>query len=180
MRSLPEEKVRIRNCEEKDLSQIREIEKDSFGRDAYSLDLFLELLERFPPGFRVAEMDESGLVGYCIISPWPRNTLSLFSRFRKKTGTSENSGSSSMLLYSLAVRKGHRRQKIGTKLLEDAISTAKKKDPPTRRLVLQVSVENSGAKSLYEKFGFRSEALLRNYYGIGRDAIQMELSLTGQ
>ena len=76
---------------------------------------------------------------------------------------------------SIAVDPTYRRAKIGSALLQDAISLASHLG--AKCMILQVAKENFAAKSLYTKFGFIKTRILSNYYGEGKDALEMELSI---
>jgi [ribosomal protein S18]-alanine N-acetyltransferase len=151
--------IKIRNCREEDLDRILEIENSSFD-DPYPYRLFVAFLANFPEGFRVAMLVDSDIiVGYCILS---------------------NSGRrDTMMISSIAVDSKFRKLGIGEKLLADSIKIAGGLSSLNEvgKVVLQVAVENEAAKSLYEKFGFRYTRKIRDYYGRGRDGIQMELKL---
>ena len=61
----------------------------------------------------------------------------------------------------LGVLSAHRRQGIGTALLEATIGAARKKG--LTRIELYVRADNENARRLYEKFGFAAEGLLRKH-----------------
>lgn len=148
----------IRDCLKDDLVEVTEIEELSFD-DPYPYSLFAAFLAELPAGFRVGVNSEGDLIGYCIL--WHPNKRS-----------------ESMVIASIAVHPGHRHEGLGSKLLEDAIEIAKRLSfPPTKvsKVVLQVGAENYPARHLYEKRGFRQTNVLPDYYGRGKDGIQMEL-----
>jgi len=142
----------IRDCEIDDIPQVLEIENVSFD-DPYPESLFVSFLQRFPKGFRVAEIIHR-LVGYSIILPWKGQC---------------------MIITSLAVHPDFKRSKIATTLLEDALSIAIKNG--TTQITLQVAIDNTAAEKLYSKFGFVGTSIIKNYYGKGKDGIEMELKL---
>jgi ribosomal protein S18 acetylase RimI-like enzyme len=75
----------------------------------------------------------------------------------------------------LAVEKNHENQGWGSKLLDYIITKAK-----VNRLThvnLHVEIDNYSAQTLYRKFGFTDNLLVKNYYGPGKDGISMELLL---
>jgi [ribosomal protein S18]-alanine N-acetyltransferase len=147
----------IRDCSLADLEAVVEIEAASFD-DPYPLELFEAFLQKFPEGFRVAELEKK-VAGYCIIGP---------SQTRKHV----------IVLMSLAVHPAFKRRGIASDLLRDGISIARAISSNNKsRMVLQVAVENTSAQALYSKFGFVRKTTLKNYYGRGRDAIEMELGL---
>ncbi|MEZ0394000.1 MAG: ribosomal protein S18-alanine N-acetyltransferase [Desulfurococcaceae archaeon] len=72
---------------------------------------------------------------------------------------------------SIAVDPEHRATGIGTALLCSAVEECRRRG--TSKARLEVSVDNLPALRLYEKLGFEAAALLRDYYGRGRDAYLM-------
>jgi RimJ/RimL family protein N-acetyltransferase len=79
----------------------------------------------------------------------------------------------------MAVAAGWRGRGVGTALLREAISQARKAG--AHKLALQVWPHNAAAIALYERFGFRREGYLRRHYrrrsGELWDAIVMGLPL---
>jgi RimJ/RimL family protein N-acetyltransferase len=72
------------------------------------------------------------------------------------------------------VAASHRRQGVGTALLQAAVEWARKAD--VHKLELHVFPHNMGAIKLYEKFGFVQEGYRRAHYRRGdqfTDAILM-------
>lgn len=65
----------------------------------------------------------------------------------------------------IGVLKSHRRQGIGTSLIETALAAAK--DKRLKRVELFVRTDNEPARKLYQKFGFMEEGLLRKHLLIG-------------
>ncbi len=143
-----------RDCTFQDLEKVLEIERISFD-DPYPESLFVSFLEKCPSGFRIAE-SAGILVGYCVILPWKRNDT--------------------MVITSLAIAPPFRQSKVATSLLEDAITIARQRNG-VRRLVLQVSMENIAARRLYAKFGFVKTLDLKDYYGEGKNGVEMKLDI---
>lgn len=150
--------IDIRDCREEDLVAVTKIEDLSFD-DPYPYELFLVLLQAFPPGFRVAVLSDGKIVGYCILS---------LSQQRKD-----------LMISSIAIEPDFRRLGLGSRLMADAIriSTELPALKSADKLVLQVAMDNFAALALYREYGFRTSARIRNYYGRGRDGLQMELAL---
>ena len=71
-------------------------------------------------------------------------------------------------IVSIAVDKGWRGKGVASALLNYAFSEYRLKV-----WQLEVSEANKSAISLYHKFGFKKSRIIKNYYGQGRDAIQM-------
>jgi ribosomal-protein-alanine N-acetyltransferase len=69
---------------------------------------------------------------------------------------------------ALAVDKGWRNRGIGSALLSFAIEAHR-----VKVWHLEVDPVNSAAIGLYEKHGFKKNRVIRNYYGQGKDAMQM-------
>jgi RimJ/RimL family protein N-acetyltransferase len=75
----------------------------------------------------------------------------------------------------------HRRQGIGTRLLETALDWARQSE--VRKLELHVFPHNEAAIKLYEKFGFVKEGYRRGHYRRGQefvDAILMAYEVAGR
>jgi [ribosomal protein S18]-alanine N-acetyltransferase len=128
--------------------------------DAYPYSLFVTFLNDLPNGFRLAVGDKDLIVGYCVLSRTKRSSV--------------------LMISSIAVRPDFQRQGVGLNLLRDAIRIAGELSAltPIEKILLQVGVNNLAAQSLYTKLGFRPVGKIRNYYGEGKDGIQMEFPLT--
>jgi len=150
--------IQLRNCNEQDLRRITEIEDLSFD-DPYPYRLFVSFLLDFPEGFRVAVTEDKLIVGYCILS------------YSAKPGT--------LMISSIAVHPDFRQHGIGRILLADSLKIAKELAAlnQIKKIILQVALKNTPAQSLYREFGFQYSRKLPDYYGDGRDAMQMELML---
>jgi [ribosomal protein S18]-alanine N-acetyltransferase len=136
-----------------------EIENASFD-EPYPFGLFLAFLNDLPHGFRVVVAEESHVIGYCVLS------------HSREPGV--------LIISSIAVDPNFRRLGVGKLLLEDTIKIAEELSALTivKKIVLQVAIENSIAQLLYSKYNFKAEKRkLRNYYGEGRDGVQMVLTL---
>jgi [ribosomal protein S18]-alanine N-acetyltransferase len=153
LKGLPQLTLIIRNCTLQDIHQVLAIENASFD-DPYPESLFVAFLRRFPAGFRVAE-SAGTLAGYSAILPM------------KDTHT--------MVITSLAVHPNFKREKIATRLLEDAVSISARNGATL--LELQVAADNLPARELYRKFNFVQTGIMNDYYGKGKDGIEMELQL---
>ncbi len=148
--------IKLRNCLSSDLKRIEEIETLSF-EDPYPLSLFQKLLGEYPWGFRVATMGDLA-IGYCVLI--------------------RTSDESSLLIASIAVDPLYKRRGIGTRIIEDAISIGRSRNRgQIRRITLQVRESNEGAISLYRKIGFRSNSIIQDYYGVGKDALEMSIDI---
>lgn len=75
-------------------------------------------------------------------------------------------------IVTFAVREEHRRQGIGSVLLERAFRVAEDEGLPS--ITLEVRISNAGPQALYEKWGFRRVGLRKNYYSDNKeDAVIM-------
>ena len=90
--------MRIREFEEKDFPSILRIEKECFGKEAYSRETFLQFWRNGE--FLVAESDR--ILGYILYS---------------------NEG----LIYSIAVKPEFQNKGVGSSLMEEALRRLKKK-----------------------------------------------------
>jgi ribosomal-protein-alanine N-acetyltransferase len=72
---------------------------------------------------------------------------------------------------TLDVPPARRRSGLGKLLLEEMLARLARAGAREGRL--EVSTENHGAIAFYEKIGFRGRRRLRDYYGPGRDALEM-------
>lgn len=140
----------IRECKKEDLQKVLVIENSSFDQP-FSESLFKTFIAKFRPGFRIVESADR-LIGYSIIFPHQR--------------------SDSMILMSIAIDPDYRRMKTGSALLWDAISLAS--NFGAKRMILQVAEDNLAARNLYTKVGFKQTQDLKDYYGKGRDGVEME------
>jgi ribosomal-protein-alanine N-acetyltransferase len=76
---------------------------------------------------------------------------------------------------TLAVASDHRRQGVGTQLLDALIDEAKHRG--CSRLTLEVAAASEPAKGLYLRRGFEVISRRSGYYGPGADAVIMRLRL---
>lgn len=73
---------------------------------------------------------------------------------------------------TIAVDPAWRRAKIGTRLLAELAKAALERE--AHNLTLEVRVGNTGAQALYERFGFTSAGIRKNYYvETNEDAVVM-------
>jgi [ribosomal protein S18]-alanine N-acetyltransferase len=148
-------RIRIREASNRDLPQIVEIERLSFD-SPWSRDSFLRELSL----------------------PFSRTTIAV----------TANDAPEAVMGYlcrwlvadechilNVAVHPTARRTGIGARLMEDAIAEAKREK--AHLVTLEVRRSNVPARSLYRKLGFEDRRLRKNYYGVGEDAIVMELLL---
>lgn len=146
------EEIRIEPMREEDLPGVMVIERDSFPTP-WSENSFLYELRKNKEvaSLKVARLN-SLLVGY--VCYWL-----LFKEVH---------------IMNLAVHKDFRRQGIGEALIKVALKEAR--DKGGERATLEVRASNTAAIRLYEKLGFRANAIRRNYYDTPKeDALVMWL-----
>lgn len=138
----------IREFRREDLERVCEIEYRSF-QYPYPCQVFLVYHYIFPSLFLVAECG-GRVVGYSV-------------------GIVENGERGHLI--SIAVEEVYRGRGLGRSLIKEFESRVKALG--ATRVVLEVSVENSVALSLYERLNYRVVKVLRNYYPNGEDAYLM-------
>jgi ribosomal-protein-alanine N-acetyltransferase len=135
-----------------DLEGVLAIERASFGRDAWPKKLFLDYFREYPDLFLVARRGKK-MAGYTITCVGPRNAE----------------------LVSIAVDPESRRRGIARALLDYTKVQLKKKRAKTWWLM--VDTTNDSAIAFYEQYGFQTTRRVKRYYGAGRDAWRMRLTL---
>ncbi len=77
-------------------------------------------------------------------------------------------------IHNLAVHPAHRRQGIGTSLLQEVIEEARRN--ASTRVTLEVRKSNEAAQKLYHSLGFVARGIRKGYYSDdGEDAVAMVL-----
>jgi len=129
----------------------------------YAPYFFMDLYERFPETFIVAEEDGE-IVGYVMC--------------RIETGLPDfgllgiaKRGH----IISIAVLPEHQRKGIGTALVKEAM--AGMRVYKAKECYLEVRVSNTSGVNLYEKLGFEVSRVVHSYYADGEDAYIMSLKL---
>lgn len=133
------------------LKRVLEIERASFGSEAYSSDMFLELDRRCGDLFFVAER-AGRVVGYIV------------------TCVHEAAD-----IVSIAVDPAHRRTGVGSALMRRTLE-----ELGERRVAvvgLMVRAADAGTVRFYRGFGFRRIRRVPRYYEDGGDAFLMRLRL---
>jgi len=140
--------IEIRRFRPSDLDRIEEIEKASFGVDAYDRNLFAEFFDKCRRCFLVAER-RSKVCGYAItcVRGDRAEVVSI-----AVDPAVRGRGAASALMDSTLRRL--RRQKVG-------------------RLALMVKVSNAAARAFYVKYGFQKTRIVRKYYEDGSDGVLM-------
>lgn len=131
-----------------DLNALTRLERDCFGRDAWSfLDLIAVLT--FPDVVRLKVVEDGRMVGFAAGDPHPSEGLSWIA--------------------TIGVAPDFRRRGIGRQLLRACEARLK-----TPRLRLSVRASNGGAIRLYEQEGYERVEVWQHYYKDGEAAIVME------
>jgi len=125
----------------------------------YSSSFFLDLYERFPETFVVAEED-SEIVGYAMCRIEKDLSSFRFLGIAKKGH-----------LISIAVLPKYQHQGIGQALMQAIMKAMIGYE--AKEIHLEVRVTNTAAINLYKKLGFQVAKTLHNYYADGEDAYLM-------
>jgi ribosomal-protein-alanine N-acetyltransferase len=148
------ERITVRRVRASDLPRILEIERASFGKDAYDRNLFAEYIHNCGDLFLVAVRGTS-VCGYSIacleVSTLPAE------------------------LVSVAVAPRARKHGAASALIAGTIRRLRRRG--AGRLNLVVKVTNRPAIAFYRKFGFRRLRRINGYYEDGADGIAMQKEL---
>ena len=143
----PAAAIEVRRLTYADLPEVVAIERRAFT-SAWSLAMFVLELSK-PSGICLAAVQDTGIVGYCICSRY--DTI--------------------WHIMNVAVAPEHRRAAVASGLLTDLVDRV---GDAEARFTLEVRKSNTGAMTLYERFGFRAAGIRRRYYqDNGEDAIIM-------
>lgn len=147
----------VRAAQAADVAAAVELEQACFS--AYSLSKRqLQYLQRAPSAVFVVAEQAGKVVG---------EGISLVRQHKRRGRALPPTGR----IYSLAVSKECRGQRIGQRMLQAMIDGLVVRG--VRRIYLEVEQDNGPAISLYERFGFRSIGTLPEYYGAGRHGVHM-------
>jgi ribosomal-protein-alanine N-acetyltransferase len=162
LRSMVQTTFRLRRFQPDDLERVMYINRVCLPEN-YATYFFIDLYERFPETFIVAEEDEE-IVGYimCRIE----TGLPDFGLF----GIAKRGH-----VISIAVLPEHQRRGIGTALVKEAM--AGMRVYKAKECYLEVRVSNTPGVKLYEKLGFEASRVVHGYYADGEDAYIMSLKL---
>jgi len=138
----------IRRFRASDMDCLMELERASFGADAYDRKLFAEFSHKCGGLFLVVERGRN-LCGYIVTC--------------KRGDRAE--------LVSIAVARQEQRRGAATVLLKSTLRRLRWRR--VRALALTVRVTNRKARAFYEKSGFERTRIVRDYYGRGSDGIRM-------
>ncbi|MEM3713168.1 MAG: ribosomal protein S18-alanine N-acetyltransferase [Thermoproteota archaeon] len=144
-----ENHIVIEEATEKDLEAIMDIEKSSFPKYPYSIEVFKTLLKDYGKYFLLSK-SRGRVIGYVCGRI-----------FREKFGE----------IVSIAVAPDFRCRGIGRRLMLELESRFKNDGIKFTRL--EVSVKNDVAIKFYESLGYEIFKLTKNYYPDGSDAFTM-------
>ncbi len=128
----------IRQMREEDLDQVAQLEAETFSTP-WSRESLLSFWQREDTVFLAAERDGE-IVGYC-------GYLQIFDEAD---------------ILNVAVKEAYRNRRIGTRLVEKLIETGK--DRGVSQFTLEVRQSNKRAIHIYEKMGFVSAGIRKNFY----------------
>lgn len=134
-----------------DLNALRNLEQESFQKDAWPLFDLIAVLT-FPQVVRLKAMKDNQMIGFVAGDPHPNEGWGWIA--------------------TIAVDQRYRRQGIGRTLLH---ACEKNLGLPISRLTVRIS--NQAAISMYEKEGYSTTDIWKAYYNDGEDGIVMEKQL---
>ncbi|MCD6313042.1 MAG: GNAT family N-acetyltransferase, partial [Thaumarchaeota archaeon] len=140
-----------------DLDKIYELERECFGRNAYSKSFIRFLLADLSTIALKAVGGHGDIVG------------SIIGRVEKSSGKVIGR------VYTVDVKPEYRRRGIGRMLLERLEAEFRRMG--CEKVVLEVAIDNEPAINLYKSMGYRFLTKLKNYYGSGKDAYRAEKPL---
>ena len=135
----------------------------------YTDYFFIDLYQRFPETFIVAEKD-GVIIGYVLC-----RIESGFSGLSLKTLGISKKGH----IISIAVLPENRNIGVGYALVDEALH-AMSMSYEAKSCYLEVRVSNDVALSLYKRLGFEVERTLKEYYSDGEDAYIMSKKISTQ
>jgi [ribosomal protein S18]-alanine N-acetyltransferase len=140
--------IDVRRFERRHLRRVVEIERASFGKDAWPAELFADYWHASPELFLIARLGRR-IAGYSITrTTWRGSELE-----------------------SIAVDPRYRGRGVAQALLDATVSRLH-----GATLRLMVSTVNTSALRFYRQYGFVRTRLVKRYYGPGRDAWRMRLN----
>jgi len=150
----------LRQYQPSDLDKVMRINQVCLPEN-YSPDFFIDLFDRFPATFVVAEI-EGKVVGYIMC----RIETNLFSLSNGKKGH----------VISIAVLPDYQHTGIGNALMLEALQNMQK-FYKAKECYLEVRVSNDPAIGLYKKLGFVTKRTLNGYYADNESAYLMTKKL---
>ena len=152
----------IRPFKPADLEQVMSINRQCLPEN-YTTFFFMDLYERFPETFIVAEEDGE-LVGYVMCRIETGIPSFRIIRIMKRGH-----------VISIAVLPKYQRQGVGYALMQEAMNAMLHYN--AKECYLEVRTSNIPAVDLYKKMGFDIARTIRGYYADGEDAYIMSRKL---
>ena len=146
--------IQVEPFQPRNLDRIVAIEQASFGDEAWDRRLLLEYFRNSPELFYIAKIGRR-IAGYIL-------TINLVN-------------SRSAELISIAVDPRDRQRGVGRAMLD--ASRAQLRSRRIKTWWLMVGIENKTAICFYERYGFTRTGRVKGYYGAGRDAWRMRMTL---
>ena len=140
--------MEIQTATIRDLGSVRRLENACFDKDAWPL-LDLIAVLTWPDVIRLKAVEDGMMVGFVAGDPRPSQALAWIA--------------------TIGVDPRYQRRGIGRALLR-----ACEEQIELPRVRLTVRVSNTGAISLYEREGYRTFELWKNYYNDGEDGLVMD------
>ncbi len=153
----------LRSFRREDLEEVMTINRTCLPEN-YSSYFFLEIHEKLPTGFLVAENDGK-LVGYVMCR------LEYGGSHFKRFGLAKKGH-----VVSIAVLPEYRRQGIGSALMKEVMLNLQRQG--ANECFLEVRVSNEHALELYRSLGFAQVDRLPSYYLDGEDAYVLAAKLS--
>jgi len=152
----------LRPFEPADLQQVSDINRKCLPEN-YTSFFFLDLYDRFPKTFIVAE-ENGQIVGYIMCRIETGMSQLRFLGITKKGH-----------VISIAVTPEHRQHGVGRALLREAMRAMPLYG--AKECYLEVRKSNVAAVKLYKRMDFRITRTMHGYYADGEDAYQMARKL---
>lgn len=146
----------LRQFQPADLDKVMRINQVCLPEN-YSPDFFVDLYDRFPATFIVAEV-EGKVIGYIMC----RIETNLFSLGNGKRGH----------VISIAVLPEFQHQGIGKALMNEGLQNMQK-FYRAKECYLEVRISNAPAIAMYKNLGFTTRRTLHGYYADGESAYVM-------
>jgi ribosomal-protein-alanine N-acetyltransferase len=143
--------MEIQTASLRDLGALRRLENICFEKDAWPL-LDLIAVLTWPEVIRLKAIDDGRMVGFVAGDPRPSQ--------------------GEAWIATIGVDPSYQRRGIGRALLRACEAQVK-----LPRIKLSVRISNDGAIALYEKEGYHTSDIWKNYYNDGEDGLVMEKTL---
>lgn len=132
--------LRLREMTTADVPDLLPLERDLFGAEGWSAEVFRSELAESGSRFYLLALDDGKVVGYGGLCVYPDDAW----------------------VQTLAVRRERWGRGVGGALLRALLAEAVRRDRTT--VSLEVRADNARAQELYRRHGFRDIATRRHYY----------------